>query len=286
MKNAIVTGGTKGIGRGVTEMLLKKGYKVISTYAHDKDSAIAFEKEMKQCKFDLQVTQVDQSVRAQTYTFIESIKKDYSHIDCIVCNAGITIRKKFQDSKDSDWDAMMEVAVNSHYILLRELYDIIPHGSRIIFTGSEMALHPHGTVLAYTKSAVHALAMNLVKEFAGTDIIPHGSRIIFTGSEMALHPHGTVLAYGVTKSAVHALAMNLVKEFAGTDTTVNVVAPGFVDTEWQKKKPHEIRNNICDKTAIHRFAKVSEIAKAYEFIIDNPFVNGTILNVDGGYCYK
>jgi NAD(P)-dependent dehydrogenase (short-subunit alcohol dehydrogenase family) len=37
---------------------------------------------------------------------------------------------------------------------------------------------------------------------------------------------------------------------------------------------------------IHRFAKVSEIAKAYEFIIDNSFVNGTILNVDGGYCYK
>ena len=240
MKNAIVTGGTKGIGRGVTEMLLKKGYKVISTYAHDKDSAIAFKKEMKQCNFDLQVTQVDQSVRAQTYTFIESIKKDYSHIDCIVCNAGITIRKKFQDSKDSDWDAMMEVTVNSHYILLRELYDIIPHGSRIIFTGSEMALHPHGTVLAY----------------------------------------------GVTKSAVHALAMNLVKEFAGTDTTVNVVAPGFVDTEWQKKKPQEIRNNICDKTAIHRFAKVSEIAKAHQCIIDNPFVNGTILIVDGGYCYK
>lgn len=60
-------------------MLLKKGYKVISTYAHDKDSAIAFEKEMKQCNFDLQVTQVDQSVRAQTYTFIESIKRLFSH---------------------------------------------------------------------------------------------------------------------------------------------------------------------------------------------------------------
>lgn len=240
MKNAIVTGGTKGIGRGVTEMLLNKGYKVIATYAHDKDSAIAFEREMKQYNYDLQVTQVDQSVRAQTYTFIESIKRNFPHIDCIVCNAGITIRKTFQDSEDHDWDAMMEVAVNSHYILIRELYSFIPHGSRIIFTGSEMALYPHGTVLAY----------------------------------------------GVTKGAVHALALNLVKEFAGTDTTVNVIAPGFVDTEWQKKKPQEIRNNICNKTAIHRFAKVSEIAKAYEFIIDNPFVNGTILNVDGGYCYK
>lgn len=240
MKNAIVTGGTKGIGRGVTEMLLKKGYKVIATYAHDVDSANTFKREMEKSNFHLKVMQVDQSEREQTYKFIDYIKSNYKHIDCIICNAGVTIRKKFQESSDSDWDTMMEVAVNSHYILIRELYSMIPHGSRIIFTGSEMALHPHGTVLAY----------------------------------------------GVTKSAVHALAQNLVKEFAGYDTTVNVVAPGFVDTEWQKKKPQEIRNSICNKTAIHRFAKVDEIAQAYEFIIDNPFVNGTILNVDGGYSYK
>lgn len=240
MKNAIVTGGTKGIGRGVTEMLLKKGYKVIATYAHDKDSAIAFEREMKQYNYDLQVTQVDQSVRAQTYTFIESIKRNFSHIDCIVCNAGITIRKTFQDSEDHDWDAMMEVAVNSHYILIRELYSFIPHGSRIIFTGSEMALYPHGTVLAY----------------------------------------------GVTKGAVHALALNLVKEFAGTDTTVNVVAPGFVDTEWQKNKPKEIRANICKKTALHKFATVEEVVDAYRFCIENGYVNGSIIEINGGYCYK
>jgi 3-oxoacyl-[acyl-carrier protein] reductase len=76
------------------------------------------------------------------------------------------------------------------------------------------------------------------------------------------------------------------KEFDGTGTTINAVAPGFVDTEWQQKKPQQIRENICKKTAIHRFAKVDEIVNAYEFIIDNPFVNGAIIKVDGGYSYK
>lgn len=236
MKNAIVTGGTKGIGKGVTEMLLSKGYHVIATYGHDKNAT----QQLVRSHDNLEVIQVDQSQRSQTHTFLHYIKKNYSHIDCIVCNAGITIRHPFTQSTDSDWDAMMEVAVNSHYIIIRELFDIIPPGSRIIFTGSEMAIHPHGTVLAY----------------------------------------------GVTKSAVHALSLNLVKEFEGTNTTVNVVAPGFVDTEWQKQKPQEVRDNICKKTAIHRFAEVDEIVKAYEFIIDNSFVNGAVIKVDGGYCYK
>lgn len=240
MKNAIVTGGTKGIGAGVAKMLLQKGYHVIATYAHDAEGAQHFFDEMQDISTEIEVAQVDQSVRQQTYNFLDDIKHRFDHIDCIVCNAGVTIRNKFLDSTDSDWDKMMEVAVNAHYIMVRELYPIIPHGSRIIFTGSEMALHPHGTVLAY----------------------------------------------GVTKSAVHALAMNLVKEFEGTGTTVNVVAPGFVDTEWQKKKPEQIRQNICNKTAIHRFASVEEIASAYAFCIDNTFVNGAIINVDGGYCYK
>ena len=117
-------------------------------------------------------------------------------------------------------------------------------------------------------------------------LIPNDSRIIFTGSQMAVHPHATVLSYGVTKSAVCALAKNLVKEFEGTGTTVNAIIPGFVATKKKKKKPEEIKQNIYNKTAIHRFASIDEIVDAFRFCIDNPFVNGSLLEVNGGYCYK
>lgn len=231
MKTAIVTGGTSGIGLGVAKMLLAKGYYVYATYVGSD-----YEEKIE----NFEPIKVDQSDREELYSFIAQIKQKCKHIDSIICNAGMSIRKSFTDTTDKDWDTQMEVAVNSHYIIIRELYNLIPHGSRIIFTGSQMGLMPHAMVLSY----------------------------------------------GVTKAAVHALARNLVKEFEGTGTTVNAIVPGFVETPWQKEKPEEIKQNIYRKTAIHRFATVDEIVAAYRFCIENPFVNGSLIEVNGGYSYK
>ena len=55
----------------------------------------------------------------------------------------------------------------------------------------------------------------------------------------------------------------------------------LTDRQWE-----EIKQNIYKKTAIHRFAEVDEIVDAFRFCIDNPFVNGSLIEVNGGYCYK
>lgn len=231
MKYAVVTGGTSGMGLGVAKMLLGKGYYVFATYVGPD-----FEENMD----NFEAHKIDQTRREEVYRFINYVKNQTSHLDCLVCNAGVSIRRSFTEMKDNEWDMMMEVAVNSHYIMIREFFLIIPQGSRILFTGSQMGLDPHATVLAY----------------------------------------------GVSKAAVHALCKNLVKEFEGTGTTINAIVPGFVETPWQKEKPEEIKQNIYNKTAIHRFASVDEIVDAFQFCIDNPFVNGSLIEINGGYCYK
>ena len=231
MKYAVVTGGSSGMGLGVARMLVEKGYYVFATYVGN-----VLEGEEENIEFHM----IDQTRRDDVYRFINYVKSKTDHLDCVVCNAGLSIRRGFTEMRDSEWDAMMEVAVNSHYIMVREFFPIIPAGSRILFTGSQMGLDPHATVLAY----------------------------------------------GVTKSAVHALCRNLVKEFAGTGTTVNTIVPGFVATPWQKEKPEDIKQNIYKKTAIHRFASVEEIVDAFRFCIDNPFVNGSLIEVNGGYDYR
>lgn len=231
MKCAIVTGGSSGIGLGVAKMLVSNGYYVYVTYVGS-DFVERIE--------NLEAVKVNQANRDELYRFITYVKSQTEHIHCIVCNAGMSIRKGFTETTDVEWDIQMEVAVNSHYILIRELYSMIPNGSRVIFTGSQMGLLPHATVLAY----------------------------------------------GVTKAAVHALCKNLVKEFEGTGTTVNAIVPGFVETPWQKEKPEEIKQNIYNKTAIHRFATIDEVVDAYRFCLENPFVNGSLIEINGGYSYK
>ena len=237
MKYAIVTGGPKGIGLSIVKVLLQSGYYVYVTYAADVDAATCAETEFLSISSSFSIHKVNQSRPAQIHQFAASI---FQPVDCIVCNAGTTIRKATSEITDQEWNNMMQVNVNSHFYLIRDLWQQIQPTARIIFIGSLMAIHPHATSLPYA----------------------------------------------VSKAALHAMAKNLVKDFEGTQVTVNVIAPGFVDTDWQKDKPMEIRDNICQKTALHRFASPEEIARVVQFLIDNPFVNGEVIEVSGGYNYR
>ena len=238
-KNAIVTGATKGIGLAIAEMLLKEGFTVTLTYAHDEMSALACSECLSAISSDYEILRVNQANKEDMHKFALKMREK-GHVDCLVCNAGMTSRNQLSNITEEDWECVMQVNVNSNVYLIRDLYDVIPWGSRIVFIGSLMGVFPHSVSLSY----------------------------------------------GVTKAAVHALAQNLVKVFEGTGTTVNTVVPGFTETDWQKNKPLEIRNNICAKTAVRRFAQPEEIADAVLFCLNNSFVNGSLIEVNGGYCFK
>lgn len=237
MKTAVVTGGSRGIGLGVVRMLAGRGYRVLASYAHNDEAARMAAEELGS---NVLFFKADHGVRQQTYDFAGFVKQQTAAVDCIVCNAGTTVRHGFTETTDQDWDLLMEVGVNAHFILLRELYPLVQPGSRIVFSGSAMGIYPHATVLGY----------------------------------------------GVSKAAVHAMVKNLTKVFAEKQTTVNAVAPGFVETDWQAGKPADVRENICRKTAIHRFADIGEVVQAFAFCLDNGFVNGAVISVDGAYSYK
>lgn len=112
-----------------------------------------------------------------------------------------------------------------------------------------------------------------------------GGSIVFIASGMGIYPHARSVVYGVSKAAVIALARNLVKEFALKKIRINAICPGFVDTEWQKEKPEWLRSKIEKKIALGRFCNTNEIADIVFSVITNHYMNGSVINVDGGYDF-
>jgi 3-oxoacyl-[acyl-carrier protein] reductase len=145
---------------------------------------------------------------------------------------------------------------------------------------ADMALEEWESVMAVNVTTSLFLVQKLLP------FLSKGANIIFTGSSMAEYPHSVSLSYGVSKAAVHALVKNLVKFLAPLGIRVNCVSPGFTDTEWHKDKSVDARKNITEKISLKRFARPEEIASVYLFIVENQFLNGEIISINGGYSYQ
>ena len=123
----------------------------------------------------------------------------------------------------------------------------------------------------------------LVKELR--PIMSEGGSILFTGSYAGQQAYSSSLVYGVTKSAIHFLTKSLVKELEPKQIRVNAIAPGFIETSWHKNRTPESYERINRKIALHRFGEISEVADmAYE-VLKNGYMNGSVVDIHGGYDY-
>lgn len=244
MKYALVTGGTKGIGLAITEVLLKNGYSVITNYARDKTNAVYIENKLRTDYGDrICIVQQELEYDDDVECFVRHCTEKHLFLhglDAIVLNAGCTDRTRWNEMKWDQWMHVMNVNINAPAALLRKCDSYLNKESSIVFISSDMSIYPHATSVPYT----------------------------------------------VSKAAVNGLTKALVKEFEGRKIRVNAILPGFVETPWQKNKPQDQRERICDKIALHRFADPDEIAEVAWNIISSSYINGSLIQVDGGYCYR
>ena len=240
-KFALITGGTKGIGKAVAQILAKAGYNLILTYGNDVEAAQFVQAEFtERFNTEIFILQADITSEKSIQVIFDFLKRKDIRLFSLIFNAGITSRTRFEDIKQEEWERVFYANVHFPVFLLQKIL------SRIEI----------------------------------------GGNVLFTGSLMGVYPHSVSLSYGVTKSAMHALVQNLVKFMAPYKIRVNAIAPGFVDTDWQKTKPAEIRRNIENKIALERFCDPDELAEIYKLIVENNYLNGEIITVSGGYSYK
>jgi 3-oxoacyl-[acyl-carrier protein] reductase len=114
------------------------------------------------------------------------------------------------------------------------------------------------------------------------------SRIVNISSVNALVGLFGTANYASAKAGLLALTKTAARELARDGTTVNAVAPGFVDTEMTRGMPAEVTQNLLKQIPLARMAGVDDIAHAVAFLCspESGYITGQVLHVNGGYLME
>jgi 3-oxoacyl-[acyl-carrier protein] reductase len=90
--------------------------------------------------------------------------------------------------------------------------------------------------------------------------------------------------YAASKSGMIGFAKALARELAGQKTTVNVIAPGFIDTPMVQKIPENVKQKILSQIPMGRFGTPREVAMSVVYLVspEADYITGTVLNMNGG----
>ncbi len=111
-----------------------------------------------------------------------------------------------------------------------------------------------------------------------------GGRLVFIGSINGLRGSFGQVNYAAAKAGLVGLARSLALELARDGVTVNVVAPGFIDTAMTRGLPEAVRARALGRTPLGRAGRAEEVAAAVRFLCTEAagFITGVVLPVDGG----
>jgi len=153
-KVALVTGCNHGIGWSLTLALAEAGADIIGVSATLEESESELEREVRSLTRRFKGYQCDFADRQALYRFVSRVKAENESIDVLVNNAGIAVRKPVLQQTDQDWDRVLEINLNSHFILSREIgRDMVERGSgKIIFTASVLTYQGGIQVPGYAAS--------------------------------------------------------------------------------------------------------------------------------------
>ena len=173
-KTALVTGCKRGIGKAMAIALAEAGADIIGVSQSLEPVGSDVEKEITARGHKFKGYTCDFADRASVYAFISQVKTDFPVIDILVNNAGTILRKPAAEHPDEYWDKVMEVNLNSQFILSRELgKEMVARGAgKVIFTASLLTFQGGITVPGYaaSKGAVGQLTMALANEWAGKGV--------------------------------------------------------------------------------------------------------------------
>lgn len=152
-KKALITGGSKGIGRATVKMFLDLGAEVIFTARNEKDIE-SFEAELKNEGLEATGLVADSSNPEDTDKIKKWISKNWKKLDVLVNNAGINIRKKANDYSEEELRKVLEINLVAPFEISRKLFPFLRKSGNasIINVASSAAIQDVGTGTPYSMS--------------------------------------------------------------------------------------------------------------------------------------
>ncbi len=130
---------------------------------------------------------------------------------------------------------------------------------------------------------VNLLGTILVSKAVLENMIKNRSGVIINISSIYGEKGGSCEAvYSATKGGINAFTKALSKEVADANIRVNAVAPGFIDTQMNAHITEEERREFCEEVLVKRIGKAEDVASAVCFLVENTYITGAIIPVDGG----
>lgn len=244
---ALVTGGSRNVGRNIALALARRGADVIITYREQKVAAAEVVGELHHLGVRAHAIAVDLNGTAQLDGFTADLQRllhqwQAERLHILVNNAGTLRLGTFDAVGERDLDAIYQTNYKSLFFLTQRLAPLLADGGRIVNLGSRTA------------------------------------GIAF----------GPLVSYGPLKAAVQSLTLYLASYFGARGITVNAVAPGGLDDDFNAglfERMPQARNYITGNTALKRIGVPQDVCDIVAFLCGPgaSFINGAIVPVDGGY---
>jgi NAD(P)-dependent dehydrogenase (short-subunit alcohol dehydrogenase family) len=244
---ALVTGASRGIGRGIAQRLAADGALVVVHYAGNSAAAaetVAAIEADGGAAFSVGQPFGDPDDAAQLFAKLDAElerRTGSTHLDVLVNNAGIALQGGLAETTAEVFDSQFAVNVRAPFFLTQ----------------------------------------------AAAERMTAGGRVITISSGVTRQAWPNLLAYSMSKAAVDVMARTLAKELAPRGITVNVVAAGLVDTDMNAawlRASDEARAQAASASAFGRVGEPRDIADVVAFVAseNSRFVTGQVLDATGG----
>ncbi|MEU5581669.1 SDR family NAD(P)-dependent oxidoreductase [Streptomyces huasconensis] len=166
-KKALVTGGSRGIGRGVVLELARAGLDVITCYRQESDHVESLRRELKDIGGNHHVVRADLTEPEGVSALLAEAERAFGQLDLVVNNAGAITHVPYEQLSLADWNRIVATNLTAAHLVIQGALPLLSPTASVISVGSKSSevgipLRSHYTA---TKAALRGLSRSLAKEF-------------------------------------------------------------------------------------------------------------------------